>query len=144
MKLFLDNLELFLRLAALAQLGVAVLNLFLVRIMKWEGDLITAPLLIREVFQIHIYFISITLAIFGVLTWRFAGEFATAAHPLSIWLALGIGAFWAVRSVMQWSHYSRVHWRGDKVRTAIHWMLFLGYGAFAAVYFTAASRGVLH
>jgi hypothetical protein len=144
MKLFLDNLELFLRLAALAQLGVAVLNLFLVRIMKWERDLVSAPLLIREVFQIHIYFISITLAIFGALTWRFAGELATATDPLGVWLAFGIGGFWAVRSVMQWSHYSAVHWHGDKVRTAIHWMLFLGYGAFAAVYFTAAGRGALH
>ena len=113
MKILLTNLELFLRLAALAQLGVAVLNLFLVRIMKWERDLVSAPLLIREVFQIHIYFISITLAIFGALTWRFAAEIATAAQPICVWLAIGIGAFWAVRSVMQWSHYSAVHWRGD-------------------------------
>jgi hypothetical protein len=135
------NLELFLRLAAFAQLGVAVLNLFLVRIMKWERDLASVPLLIREVFQIHIYFISITLAIFGAPTWRFAGDLASAANPLCTWLAIGIGAFWAVRSVMQWSHYSAVHWRGDRLRTAIHWMLFLGYGAFAAVYFTAAERG---
>jgi len=142
MKLFLDNLELFLRLAALAQLGVALLNLFLIRLMKWERDLASAPLLIREVFQIHIYFISITLAIFGALTWNFASDIATAQHPLCVWLAIGIGAFWAVRSVMQWSHYSTVHWRGDKVRTAIHWLLFLGYGAFAAVYFTAAGQGL--
>jgi hypothetical protein len=144
MKILLTNLELLLRLAALAQLGVAILNLFLVRIMKWERDLVSAPLLIREVFQIHIYFISITLAIFGTLTWRFAAEIATASQPICVWLAIGIGAFWAVRSVMQWSHYSAVHWHGDKARTAIHWMLFVGYGAFAAVYFTAAGRGVLH
>ncbi|MEY2585719.1 MAG: hypothetical protein QOD80_1745 [Verrucomicrobiota bacterium] len=142
MKILFTNLELFLRLAALAQLGVAILNLFLVRIMKWERDLASAPLLIREVFQIHIYFISITLAIFGALTWRFAGEIATAAHPVCIWLAIGIGVFWAVRSMMQWTHYSAVHWRGDRIRTLIHWMLFLGYGAFAAVYFTAAGRGL--
>ena len=142
MKMLLTNLELFLRLAALAQLGVALLNLFLVRIMKWERDLGSAPLLIREVFQIHIYFISITLAIFGAVTWRFAAEIATASQPICIWLAIGIGAFWAVRSVMQWSHYSAVHWRGDRLRTVIHWMLFLGYGAFAAVYFTAAGRGL--
>jgi hypothetical protein len=142
MKLLADNLPLSLRLAALAQFAVAILNLFLVRIMKWERDLANAPLLIREVFQIHIYFISITLAIFGALTWRFAGEIATAAQPSSVWLAVGIGAFWAIRSVMQWSHYSAVHWRGDKLRTAIHWMLFLGYGAFAAVYLTAAGRSL--
>ena len=132
------NLELFLRLAALAQLGVVVLNLFLVRIMKWRSDLNAMPLLIREVFQIHIYFISITLAIFGAVTWRFAGEIATAAQPICVWLAIGIGSFWGIRSVMQWTHYSAVHWRGDRVRTLIHWTLFLGYGAFAAVYFAAA------
>jgi hypothetical protein len=141
MKLLFDNLELFLRLAALAQLGVVLLNLFLVRLMNWRADLEAMSLLIREVFQIHIYFISITLAIFGVLTWRFAPDIATAAHPLCVWLAAGIGIFWAIRSVMQWSHYSTVHWRGDRLRTVIHWTFFLGYGAFAAVYFTAASRG---
>ena len=142
MKLLADNLELLLRLAALAQLGVALLNLFLIRIMKWRTDLDAAPLLIREVFQIHIYFISITLVIFGALTWRFAGEFAAAANPICAWLAIGIGAFWGIRSVMQWTHYSAVHWRGDPLRMAIHWMLFLGYGAFAAVYFIAARHGL--
>jgi hypothetical protein len=140
MKMLLTNLELLLRLAALAQLGVAILNLFLIRIMKWERDLASAPLLIREIFQIHIYFISLTLAIFGTLTWRFASELATADQPLCVWLAMGLGAFWAVRSVMQWSHYSAVHWRGDRLRTAIHWMLFLGYGVMAAVYFAAAAQ----
>jgi hypothetical protein len=132
------NLETLLRLAALAQLGVVVLNLFLVRIMGWRRDLNAMPLLIREVFRIHLYFISITLAIFGAVTWRFAAEIANATSPICVWLAIGIGAFWAIRSVMQWSHYSAVHWRGDRLRTLIHWTLFLGYGAFAAIYFTAA------
>jgi hypothetical protein len=135
------NLELFLRLAAIAQLGVVVLNLFLIRLMNWRSDLNAMPLLLREVFQIHIYFISITLAIFGAVTLRFAAEIATAAHPICVWLAIGIGIFWAIRSIMQWSHYSAVHWRGDRLRTFAHWTLFLGYGAFAAVYFAAASRG---
>ena len=141
MKLLFDNLELFLRLAALAQLGIAVLNLFLIRIMNWDRDLISAPLLIREVFHIHTYFISGTLAIFGTLTWRFAGDIARAAHPLCVWLAIGIGCFWSIRSVMQWSHYSTSHWRNDRLRTVIHWTLFLGYGALGAVYFMAA-KGV--
>jgi len=135
------TLTLLLRLAALAQLAVVVLNLFLVRLMNWRRHLDAMPLLIREVFQIHIYFISITLSIFGALTWRFASEIANAADPICVWLATGIAVFWAIRSVMQWSHYSSLHWRGDRVRTVIHWTLFLGYGAFAAVYFTAATRG---
>lgn len=136
------KLELLLRLAALAQLGVVFLNLFLIRIMNWRPDLDAMPLLLREVFRIHVYFISITLAIFGAVTWQFAGDIANAAHPICVWLAIGIGVFWAIRSVMQWTHYSAVHWRGDRLRTVIHWMLFLGYGAFAAVYLTAASGGL--
>jgi hypothetical protein len=136
------TLEFLLRLAALAQLGVVVLNLFLIRIMNWRRDLDAMPLLLREVFQIHVYFISITLAIFGAVTWRFAGDIANAAHPVCVWLSIGIGVFWAIRSVMQWTHYSAVHWRGNGLRTVIHWMLFVGYGAFAALYLIAANRGL--
>ena len=138
--LFINNsiLDLALRAAALAQFTVAFLNLFLIRIMKWKPDLDRAPLLIREVFRIHVVFISITLSIFGALSWRFADEIARAASPLAIWLAVAIGLFWFVRSVMQWLHYSASHWRGNSLRTLIHWALFFGYGAMAVVYFAAA------
>jgi hypothetical protein len=134
----LISLETALRAAALAQFAVAILNLFLIRIMKWEPDLAHAPLLIREVFRIHVVFISITLSSFAVLTWRFAHEIAIATTPLAIWLAGAIGFFWLVRSAMQWTHYSTRHWHGNTGRTLIHWTLFLGYGAMAVVYLAAA------
>lgn len=132
------HLDFFLRAAALAQMGVAILNLSLVRIMKWKPDLDRLPLLIREVFYIHSLFISVTLAIFAVLTWRFAGDLASAANPLCVWLAAAIGIFWAIRATMQWTHYSASHWRGDTARTLIHWTLTLGYGALASVYLATA------
>src|SRR5437588_7747522 len=134
----LASLEIALRGAAVAQFAVAILNLFLIRIMKWKPDPERAPLLVREVFRIHVVFISITLSIFGALSWRFADEIARAASPLAIWLAVAIGLFWFVRSVMQWLHYSASHWRGNSLRTLIHWALFFGYGAMAVVYFAAA------
>lgn len=133
-----SHLSFFLRLAAIAQFAVAILNLWLIPIMKWKSDLDRLPLLIREVFRIHCIFISITLSIFAVLTWRFANDIASGVNQLAIWLAWAIGAFWLIRSAMQWLHYSSSHWRGDFTRTAIHWLLFLGYGALATVYFTAA------
>jgi hypothetical protein len=134
----LISLEIALRAVALAQLAVAILNLFLIHIMKWKPDLERAPLLIGEVFRIHVVFISITLSIFGTLTWRFAYEIARASTPLAIWLAVAIGLFWLARSAMQWLHYSASHWHGNSLRTLIHWTLFLGYGAMALVYFAAA------
>src|SRR5437764_12469555 len=114
------SLDLLLRAAALAQLAVAFLNLFLIRIMKWKPDLDRAPLLIREVFRIHVVFISITLSIFAALTWRFDHEIARAASPLAIWLAVAIGSFWLVRSAMQWLRYRPSHWRGDAVVSVLH------------------------
>ena len=134
----LVSLDLALRAAAIAQFAVAILNLFLIPIMKWKPDLDRAPLLIREVFRIHVVFISITLSIFGALTWRFADEIAHAASPLALWLAAAIGLFWLVRTAMQWLHYSTSHWHGNSLRTLIHWMLFLGYGAMATIYLAAA------
>src|SRR5438045_5445593 len=89
----LVSLEFALRAAAIAQFAVAILNLFLIRIMKWKPDLERAPLLVREVFRIHVVFISITLSIFGALSWRFADEIDRAASPLAIWLAVAIGLF---------------------------------------------------
>ena len=78
--------------AAAAQLSVAVLNLFLVRIMKWEEEVARMAQLVREVFHVHAWFISITLAIFGVVTIRFVGELASGANDLGRWLAAGIGS----------------------------------------------------
>ena len=82
-------LELGLRAAAIAQFGIALLNLSLVRVMKWKPDLDRLPLLIREVFQVHLIFISVTVATFAVLTWRFAREMATGTIPVAVWLAAG-------------------------------------------------------
>src|SRR5215831_1568007 len=84
------------QLFAAAQLSVALLNLFLVRLLNWREDVLRMPLLMREVFQVHAWFISITLALFSVLTWRFAAELAGGANPVCRWLAGGIGLFWAI------------------------------------------------
>ncbi len=129
-----------LRVAAFVQFAIAITNLFLVRIMHWQADVVRMPLLVREVFRIHSFFITFTVAAFAVLTWRFAGEFATGATPLHRWLAGTIALFWAVRAAMQWTHYSPSHWRGQPARTAIHCALSAGYTAFAVSYALAAFR----
>lgn len=125
--------------AAAGQVVIAVLNLFLARMMHWQEDLRRIPLLIREVFHVHSWFVSATLAIFGVLTWRFAREMASGLNPLATWLAAAIGLFWAARTVLQVAYYSSSHWRGKRGRTAIHGCLLLAYGGLAATYLFAAA-----
>ncbi len=133
------HLELFLRIVAVAQFSLVVVNLFLPRILNWKPDIERMSLLVREVFIIHSWFITITLAIWGVLTWRFAHEMAHAPTELSRWLCAAMGIFWGIRCVLQWLHYSPSHWRGIPSRTFLHWLFFLGYGAWTLVYALAAT-----
>ena len=122
----------------LLQLGVALLNLFLVPLLKWKEDLARAPLLLREVFHVHAWFISVTLALFALITWRFAAELAAHANAIAVWLAAGIGFFWAIRTILQVTYYSSTHWRGQFGRTAIHVLLLFLYGGMTAIYLWAA------
>jgi hypothetical protein len=127
---------------AAAQIAIAVLNLFLVRLLKWEQELKAMPLLLREVFQVHAWFISVSLLIFGTMTWRFAAELAHGADAIGRWLCAGIGLFWGIRTVLQITYYSSSHWRGQTGRTAIHLGLLLAYGGMALIYLWAGlARG---
>ena len=131
-----EPLELALLVAAAAQLSVAVLNLFLVRLLRWGDDLKRVPLLLREVFWVHSWFISVTLLIFGAMTLRFADEMSV--EPMGRWLAAGIGGFWALRTLLQITYYSSSHWRGNTPRTVIHIILLALYGGLAGAYLVAA------
>ena len=131
-------MTLMLQCAAALQLSIAGLNLFLIKLLKWREDLGRMPLLLREVFQVHAWFISITLTIFAVLTWRFALEMVQWENPMAAWLAGCIGAFWAIRAVLQVCYYSSAHWRGRPVRTLLHIGLLIVYGGFAVLYLWTA------
>ena len=121
-------------LAAGLQLAIAGLNLFLVPLLHCKTELVRVPLLLREVFQVHAWFISITLVIFAVMTLRFASEMAGGANIPLDWLAGAIGIFWGIRAILQVAYYSSTHWRGRVDRTAIHAALLLVYGGFSFIY----------
>lgn len=137
-----ELLTLLLKAAAIGQGLIAGLNLALPQLMRWTPDLERAPLLLREVFHVHKWFVSFTLIIFAVLTWRFAGLMAgSVAGPeasLAAWLAAGIGGFWLIRCVMQWAYYSWSHWLGQPGRIVAHLTLTVAYGGCAAAYLLAA------
>lgn len=124
--------------AAIGQLIVAVVNFRLVELLGWREEIAGMPLLLREIFTVHKWFVSVTLLIFGVITLRFADEFTRGDNPVATWLAAAIGLFWALRVAIQWLYYSHSHWRGRPGRTAIHWVLTAAYGGCAAVYLLAA------
>jgi hypothetical protein len=140
MRAITSTLQLLLSVFAILQVAIAVLNIGLVRFLKWKDDLDQLPLLLRQVFMAHLWFISLTLAIFGVMTWRFSTEMAASSDRASVWLAGAIGLFWGVRVVLQIAYYSASHWRGQAGRTMIHAALVLVYGGMGSVYLLVAPR----
>ncbi len=134
------SLPLCLKLAAAGQLTVAALGVQIPRLLKWQTPIAQMPLLVREVFWVHTFFVALTCAIFGSITLRFAHDIAQPTHDLVRWFAASIGLFWGIRAVMQWSWYSSSHWRGLPAKTIAHWSLFLGYSAFAITYLLASFR----
>jgi len=129
-----------LRAAAAGHIAVALLSTQLTRLLHWEEDIARMSLLVREVFKIHGWFIALTLMLFGILTWRFAPVMAAGGNEVAAWLAGGIAVFWGVRVVMQWTHYSRGHWRGKLRETAVHWTLTVVYSAWSCLYAVCALR----
>ena len=77
------TLRVLLLVVAVLQMALALLNLGLVRILGWKQDLERLPLLIREVFHVHSLFISLTCALFGIITWRFGALLSTAGSDLA-------------------------------------------------------------
>jgi hypothetical protein len=130
----------FLKIAAGGQMVVAVLNLFLVKEMKWREPLNQLPLLAREVFYVHSLFITVILLSFGVLTLRFVEPMARGHNEALAWLAGAIGIFWGIRTFIQIFYYSSSHWRGQPGRIGIHIFLLLAYGGASITYLIAAVR----
>jgi len=134
------HLEALLLACCVVQASVAVLNLNLVRILGWQADVERMSPLVRQVFHIHAFFVSFTLLIFAVLTWRLADVMAAGSERTAAWLAGAIGLFWGIRTAMQWLYYSPSHWRGNAGRTLIHWTLTVVYAAMTLVYLIAARQ----
>ena len=132
-----EAIVLLLQVAAVGQGAVGLLNLTLPFALRWRPALSQLPLLPRQVFYVHSLFISVTLGIFAVLTWRFADSMAAGEGLLATWLAGGIGVFWGLRALVQVVYYSPRHWFGKPRETAAHITLLLAYSGMSVVYFLA-------
>lgn len=119
---------------------VAVANLSLVRVLRWQPALAGLPPLVRQVFHVHAFFVSAAVGFFAVLTARFAPEMATGTNPVLRWFAGGVAIFWTMRVLTQVGYYSSTHWRRHRGKTAIHGTILAGFSALAVTYWMAALR----
>jgi hypothetical protein len=137
----INDLTLALQICGWLQLFICCLNLFLPAIMRWHEDLNRLPLLIKEVFFVHSWFISLLTAIFASMTLKFGQEMFNGSNLACTYLAAMIGAFWLFRTILQVTYYSSSHWRGNRRRTLIHIACLLVYGGVSSTYIFAAIQG---
>ncbi|MHC4955409.1 MAG: hypothetical protein ACYTGZ_16270 [Planctomycetota bacterium] len=119
--------------SAAAQAAIACLNLGLPRLLGWRSVLAGVPTLLREVYYVHAFYLSVTLFYFAGFT-LFFGDAMLAGESLARAVARGIGVFWAIRVGIQFFYYSPNLWRGKGPQTLAHVVLAVLYSFMAGLY----------
>jgi hypothetical protein len=103
--------------ALLVMLGAS--HAFFNRYFGWAQELAGVSLFTRRVFFVHTFFIALTVAMGGAVSFFDAGSLLQA-NALSRAILGGMAVFWLCRLLAQFFAYDAAIWRGDRFRTAIH------------------------
>ena len=120
-----------LRLVGVFMAGLVVLNMCVPRHLRWSEELRRLSLVNRQIFEVHAIFLVVILAMFAALLLS-SSEALLEPSRLSRLVLGGLTIFWGLRMLAQWFYYSPDTWRGDRLRTAMHY----GFSA-AWIYVTA-------
>ena len=124
------------RVAGVLLLALALLNVFVPKRFGWKEELAKVSLLNRQIFQVHAFFIVLTLVMMGVLSLFFAPALLSPS-PLSRLVLGGLALFWLVRLIIQWCVYDSSLWHRNPFNTFMHFAFTLLWIIFIAVYGTA-------
>jgi hypothetical protein len=126
-------LTLLLKIAGILLIGLSLIHAFFRRRFAWAEELPRLSLLNRQIFQVHCFFIALTVGLMGVLAFGWSEALVTPS-PLARVIAAGLTIFWCCRLVFQWFVYDWALWRGRSFETAMHW-LFTGLWVFLSSIF---------
>jgi hypothetical protein len=100
--------------------ALAVMNLFVPRHLRWREELARLSLVNKQIFEVHAIFIVLVLAMFAVLLLS-SSDALLEPTRLSRLILGGLTIFWGLRMLVQWFYYSPATWRGNPMRTALHY-----------------------
>jgi hypothetical protein len=124
-----------LRLAGALQLGVAVANLPLSRMLRFGEEGARPTPIVRQIHRVHHVYMAGLLVVFAVASALFPEDLASGGG-LGRFLSVVLALFWGARLLVQRLYYDpaflRAHRRGDVVFSAIFAVLFGIYAACAA------------
>lgn len=126
----MHGIVLFVRLAAITQVAIAIANLFLPRLLRYDENLRLVSPIIRQIFIVHSVYIVGVLLIFAGVSFGFPSEL-TSGRGLGQFLAGTMAIFWLCRAPLQLFYYDRVirrsHRSGDAAFIAATFFLAATY-----------------
>ncbi|GAB2665477.1 hypothetical protein GCM10027036_18780 [Flavihumibacter cheonanensis] len=106
------------QIVGIALILLALLHLIFPRYFNWKKELAGLSVINREMMIVHTFFIALTVLLMGILCITSANELSETT--LGKRLAAGIGLFWFIRWIVQFTGYSSVNWKGKNFETAVH------------------------
>lgn len=127
------NLNLHLKAVGILLLLLAVAHLGFPKRFAWKDDLAKLSLLNRQIFEVHCFFIVLTLTLFGLLSLVYTG-LLLQPDPLAKVILIGLVIFWAARLFIQIFVYDSRLWKGNRFNTVMHVLFSLMWTYYTTIY----------
>ena len=113
-------LPIFLRIAGLGLIALALLHIRIGRHLNWREDVTRLTPVNASIFHVHNFFICLVLVLMGLPCMLDPHVFLEKSRAAA-WVSWSIAAFWTVRLYFQWFVYRADLWRGKRMETRVHW-----------------------
>lgn len=127
------NLQIHLQIVGCLLVLLGLSHALMNRYFGWGKELAGISLLTRQIFYVHTFFIALGVILGGVISLAFAIELLNPT-PLSRAILAGMAFFWFCRLLAQFFGYDRAIWRGNPVRTRMHFAFSLLWSYVTAIY----------
>ncbi len=107
-----------LKIAGWGMVLLGLVHAFFPRYFQWKSELPRLSLINRQMAEVHMFFVALTVCLMGLLCITSADLLLTTT--LGQRVSLGFAIFWGTRLVIQFAWYSPELWRGKPFETAIH------------------------
>lgn len=134
-----DLLLVNLRVVGVFMAGLVALNLFVPRHLGWSEELRRVSLVNRQIFEVHAMFLVLILAMFAGLLLS-SSDALVEPSRLSRLILGGLTLFWGLRMLAQWFYYSPATWRGNRLRTVVHYAFSAAWVYVTAVFAAAFAQ----
>jgi hypothetical protein len=113
------NIHVHLKIAGALLLALGLAHSLFGRYFKWGKELAQVSLLMRQIFLVHCFFISLVLMLMGACS-LFYTNALVGSGTLSRVVLTGFAVFWLLRLVFQLFVYDSAIWRGRRFYTVMH------------------------